>query len=351
MNHLSACDQMHVGRQPTRRACRYIVNSMIGLAFAGYGTMLLGLCWAGRPYLLDLLAQLLWPGVSVGLIVTVVLLVRRQWRVGAAGVTLLLLIVMVALAQAPPRAGSADRINPEDVAVRLITFNAQGDAKHDGSPFAQWTLDEQADIVVVIEAPLNIIDADVRQRFVERFAYRLHQGGSPGQSVFSRFPLEKVDRRAYEPVPNRLYYAYRPIHVEIDGFGRLLLCPTHWPSPRNAERWATNIAYAQQGGNWLRHILATGDDRAAIVAGDLNATPTARAYRAFGDAGGLRAATPDLWPRGTWPAVLPSILGLAVDHVWVSPDLKLVERRVGPAFDSDHRPTVSTILLNAGDGR
>jgi endonuclease/exonuclease/phosphatase (EEP) superfamily protein YafD len=59
--------------------------------------------------------------------------------------------------------------------------------------------------------------------------------------------------------------------------------------------------------------------------------------------------TPLHWldePRSAWPAQLPAALGISIDHVWTSPDLAVIQRRLGRPTGSDHRPVV-TVLTRA----
>jgi endonuclease/exonuclease/phosphatase family metal-dependent hydrolase len=42
---------------------------------------------------------------------------------------------------------------------------------------------------------------------------------------------------------------------------------------------------------------------------------------------------------------MPRLLGVAIDHIWVSPGIDILARRVGPSFRSDHRPVVMDVLL------
>ncbi len=81
-----------------------------------------------------------------------------------------------------------------------------------------------------------------------------------------------------------------------------------------------------------------------VLAGDFNMAPWAPRLRAMADRAGL-AVTPSLF--GTWPAGLPMPARIPIDHVLVSPDLQVTDRRLGPALGSDHRPVIATIALAA----
>ncbi len=81
-----------------------------------------------------------------------------------------------------------------------------------------------------------------------------------------------------------------------------------------------------------------------VLAGDFNMSPWAPRLQAMADRAGL-TVTPSLF--GTWPAGLPMPARIPIDHVLVSPDLQVTDRRLGPALGSDHRPVIATIALAA----
>ena len=89
--------------------------------------------------------------------------------------------------------------------------------------------------------------------------------------------------------------------------------------------------------------LATG--LPVIVAGDFNSAPTGSAHRVFGRSSGL-GTWRTLLGRGTWPAWAPPALGLPIDRVWASGEVRLRAARVGPRFRSDHRPIVVDLLIS-----
>ena len=45
--------------------------------------------------------------------------------------------------------------------------------------------------------------------------------------------------------------------------------------------------------------------------------------------------------RGTWPAVAPSVIGMTIDQVYRSPELAVLDRRLGLRTGSDHRPVIT----------
>ena len=79
-----------------------------------------------------------------------------------------------------------------------------------------------------------------------------------------------------------------------------------------------------------------------VVAGDLNTTLWANAFDNFRRKSGLKhmGALIPTWP--TQPLPLPQ---LGIDHVFTSPELRLVDIASGNPAGSDHIPLIATIEL------
>jgi len=106
----------------------------------------------------------------------------------------------------------------------------------------------------------------------------------------------------------------------------------------------------RQGLQWLAARCA-GEN--VIVAGDLNSTldhytGLDAASNASGGLGGCvdGARATGNAAVGTWPAVLPTLLGAPIDHVMATPNWEFVGFRVIASLDdagSDHRPVVAQL--------
>ncbi|MNE27421.1 hypothetical protein D3C80_1208320 [compost metagenome] len=81
-----------------------------------------------------------------------------------------------------------------------------------------------------------------------------------------------------------------------------------------------------------------------IAAGDFNSVSSARIGRQIQTETGLIPAPS--WP-GTWPSALPPAFAMTIDQVWRSPDLALLERKLGRKNGSDHRPVITRFTLAA----
>ena len=77
-----------------------------------------------------------------------------------------------------------------------------------------------------------------------------------------------------------------------------------------------------------------------IVIGDLNMTPASKRFTNFLKETNLYTYTSYKHPTFTWPTLLPSYLGVQIDHVLFSKNFKVIKKKTINHFGSDHRPLV-----------
>lgn len=120
------------------------------------------------------------------------------------------------------------------------------------------------------------------------------------------------------------------VSLELDGEPVRLLA-THPVSPLTAQRAAQRDQTLAWIAEWVGRQATP-----VIVMGDLNITPWSPEYRAFMDATGLVDSHRGHGLQPSYPVRLGP-LGIPIDHLWHSPELTTVERRLGPSFGSNHR--------------
>lgn len=231
-----------------------------------------------------------------------------------------------------PRAAAA---TPHSTAppLALVTLNVHR-LNPDRSAAVAYLRDRAADVVVSIEvdepwaAALSSLDDLYPHRLV------VPRDDNFGLAVLSRWPLE--DARAVElggtPRPN---IVTRVRHAA----GPFLLVATHPTPPYSAAASLENLA----------QLMAVADVAAAatlpcIVAGDFNATPWSHAYRTFAARCGLRDTALGRGVQPTWNARL-AVPRIPIDHVFASPDVTVLDRRIGPDVGSDHFPVEAVLVL------
>lgn len=82
--------------------------------------------------------------------------------------------------------------------------------------------------------------------------------------------------------------------------------------------------------------LAASHSGQRLVLGDFNTTPWSYALERFADGSGLLDSTEGHGIQSSWPWFLGPF-GVAIDQLFHSPDLVVVERETGPGLGSTHR--------------
>lgn len=296
-----------------------------------------------RPHKIDLVAHFA-PHAAAPLLVLaltgIALRVRAAILIPAALLALDAAIVLLAykpLALPPTVPEGAQR-------VRVVHFNALNVASMNDDEFLDWLFAQDADLVSLVDAPPGILQRS--EALSERYPHRVtpRRGVEWPIVLLSKHPVREVSIGPTDKDTRTSFVARRSVVVSFPNGAEALFTALHPYSPRNERSWARSIETARRDGQLLR--LAREQSGIPVIApGDFNSTPTGRVYRTFARASGLRAAP--VLPVGTWPAARPRLLGVAIDHVFISPGIVRLDRRVGPAFRSDHRPIVVELAVPA----
>jgi endonuclease/exonuclease/phosphatase (EEP) superfamily protein YafD len=214
----------------------------------------------------------------------------------------------------------------------IASVNVQFD--NDAHPrMLEWLARNPADVVVLQEVTaawataLQVTRAQFPHRYVEA------REDPYGIAVLSRWPLQSVAA------------------VDLAGDGRSSLLVTVLPATVEPvqvlalhTRWPVTPRLKRLRDLALHRAAELVRDSAVptVLAGDLNLTPFAPAFRelldrsAMHDAFAGQAWRPT-WQRGFWPLALP------IDHVLVPPAACVEVAEIGPDLGSDHRPVRVTL--------
>jgi endonuclease/exonuclease/phosphatase (EEP) superfamily protein YafD len=76
-----------------------------------------------------------------------------------------------------------------------------------------------------------------------------------------------------------------------------------------------------------------------VLLGDLNTTPWNFYFQRLLADSGLRSSAEGRGYQASWPGA-PFLLRIPLDHVLLSPELRVVRREIGPDVGSDHLPVI-----------
>ena len=291
-----------------------------------------------RIWLVDLVT-FFWPVVplfALALLLAAFFVPRRGVRLLAVLAFAVTLYPLFALPPAPD-VGAGNRL-------RLLTANLLIENR-DPAPFLALLTREQPDIVVTQETRSRFADA-IRGTGLYPFestgALRPHDD----KKVFSRYPVR--DQSEIREGPDALPLRRRPMRLVIDGpEGPVVLYVIHPDTPRSLEQWHQRNAYLALLADAIGREAA---DASVIVAGEWNTPAHSAFFDLFFEKTDYRFARPGWWlpvTRFTTRLERFFYFGSSIDHVAVSPGLRVGGWRRGRAFGSNHLPVIVDIALPA----
>lgn len=279
---------------------------------------------AGRwVWWLDVLANFRAQYV-VSLAVLGVVIAASRWR--RTGLALLVVALVNVVFVAPLFVGSPGEPVAGAPSVRVLNLNllSNNERYNDVIEYIE-ALDP--DLVVLHEAsrPWEVaFDA-------AGLEYEIIRGRSDqlifGTLVMVRGDVEAVSYGFAEGQPRAIALEYQP-----DGWPALLrVLTTHPLAPTTAERAGLRDSQLEFAANW-----AADQEGAFFVVGDMNASPWSWPLQRLEDSGGLRNSQIGFGLQPTFPASSIGVLRVPIDHLLHSQDLRVRDRRLGPALGSDH---------------
>ena len=279
----------------------------------------------------DLMSHLLWQQ-ALGLLVSIALWawLRPRW----AMVPGLCLLVLAGLRLAPLY-GPAPTPPEPGWSLRVISCNVLQTSRAYGTVSA-YLLARDADLIVLTEVTPTWENALQEVQAAYPYRHVAAQWGYFGMMVLSRYPLREAE--THYLVPARVPTIRAVIETPAGPLGLLAVHPTS-PPDRREMRWRNEILAGLAG---LRATLPPH----TLLAGDLNATGFSPVFRRLCRATGLYDSRRGYGRQPSWPARLGP-LGIDLDHLLLSPELAVSQRRIGPDLGSDHLPLEATVVLPA----
>ncbi|MGE0855563.1 MAG: endonuclease/exonuclease/phosphatase family protein [Hyphomicrobiaceae bacterium] len=217
-------------------------------------------------------------------------------------------------------------------AVRVLSLNT-GHANGDLDRLRRYILLARADIVVLSEFGPN--KSELLRQLRRAFPYQAgcSETWACSQVLLSRLPFHRSGTRMPDLDGPPLVWA--EFHFSNESTAKLTVFGTHIYRPSRRHAW-----HAAQLDGLARIMQRT--EGSIVVAGDFNMTHLSRSFEEFSAGSGLRASSRTLasWPA--WPLPLPQV---QLDHVFVSPDVEVLDQRLGRLVGSDHLPIITSIRL------
>jgi endonuclease/exonuclease/phosphatase (EEP) superfamily protein YafD len=194
---------------------------------------------------------------------------------------------------------------------------------------------EQPDIITLQEVTPQWAQALKKLNKIYPYSHIEARQDNFGIAFYSRIPALTIDTQFYG-------HAELPsITAQITvGKTPLTIIASHPLPPINTQLYQLRNQQLQAIAKVTKTI-----DQPIIVLGDLNTSQWSSHFQAFKNNSRLKNARKGFGILPTWPSQLPMI-GIAIDHILLSPEIHVESINTGPNIGSDHLPVIATITVN-----
>jgi endonuclease/exonuclease/phosphatase (EEP) superfamily protein YafD len=194
-----------------------------------------------------------------------------------------------------------------------------------------------ADVLVFQEVTPELSDVLKRTADIYPTQHLRPRKNSKGAALLTRRPARNV---RFEPLPGQQQIGAVAAEIEMSG-GPVTIFGIHSHKPTKAKDAVSQLAFFAWLSKRSHEIRAGGQP--IIIIGDFNATPWSTPFQAFESQSELLDTSRGVIFGATWSFFLPH--RLMIDHGFVSPEWRLVNREIGPVLGSDHRPLILDLAL------
>jgi endonuclease/exonuclease/phosphatase (EEP) superfamily protein YafD len=229
--------------------------------------------------------------------------------------------------------------------IRILTANLYV-GNPDPRPFVALLTRVQPDIVVTEETRPRFVD-EIRGSGLYPFETEGDLSAADDKKVFSRYPIR--DYRQLDDLPGHRVGRHAMRLVIDSPAGPFIVYAIHPDTPRSVEQWRDRNAYFER---LAAAILGEAPGRPVVVAGDWNMPAHSAFFRDFFAVTGYRFARPGLWlPVTRFATRLARFgyFGSTIDHVAVSPDIRVTDWKRGSDIGSNHLPVIVDLALPAAN--
>lgn len=192
---------------------------------------------------------------------------------------------------------------------------------------------EDPDVIVLVEVGAEW--ADAIRSLDEAYPFQVVvPRRSFGAAILSRIPLQDVGDACDHPKMTAA-----PVVRFAVGNQEMTLVAAHPVPPEGRVNANRRNAQLRQYATYVSE--QTGP---VILAGDLNCTSWSPYFKDLIRNSGLRDSRRGFGLQPSWPVGV-SWLQIAIDHCLISPEIRVVDRRIGPDIGSDHRPVICDLAV------
>lgn len=289
-------------------------------------TGFLGLFW----WIFDLASHFRFQYFILLILFTIILIFTDQRVVAGVAFT----FGIVNLAFIIPLYIRPRKIQTEQIVFRLLLANVyQPNQSYDR--VLELVKSHSPDFILFIEINQVWLNALEGLHNSYPFSIELGRDDNYGMVLFSRFKSRKASIHHFGNA------GLPSIIAEYDFNGEsFTIIGSHPPPPKGAENSKLRNQQLSEIANY-----AIAKEGTIMLIGDLNITPWSPFFHRLLRDGGLINSAIGFGYQPTWPTKIP-FLQLPIDHCLVSPEVVVVQKRIGPDIGSDHYPVIVDFSFN-----
>jgi endonuclease/exonuclease/phosphatase (EEP) superfamily protein YafD len=223
--------------------------------------------------------------------------------------------------------------------ISILLFNTEFQHNLDYGLFDNIILQRQPDIIALVEVDQAWVDH--LSEVLKSYPYRQMSFAGAGMALYSKLPIEKVEVRYFGVSHHPRIFA-----VLKAGEKKINLLVVHPTTPKTETAFRERSTEMRLMSEEMNSVSAP-----KVLLGDMNCGPWSPAFATFAQ-NGLVDSERNFCLQPSWPARTGRVLDnvpipplIPIDHVLVSPDVCVLERRAGPAIESDHLPVFTRLAL------
>lgn len=214
----------------------------------------------------------------------------------------------------------------------------------------KWIISKSEEVDFVILSEINDKWADAIRRIKWAYPYNIVKDmrGGRQMAVFSRLYIDEIEVKILGEHKSPVI----ALRGETTGYEMpFVLYGIHPPPPMFAKPYEIRndllLAAAES--------MAGENNTHKLIVSDFNITRFSPWFEKTVEISGLKDSNEGLGLSGlhtTWPNYLSKYLGITIDNILISDNIKVVEKEVGASMGSDHYPLITTLqfLVDKNEG-
>lgn len=328
--------------QPRQTLAQWFGRRILGLSAAALtiivATTIVGF-FARHHWLADIFTNLRIQQVIGLLGVSIVLAIGRQWKWFVVALVLLCVHLPWIAPALLQTSATGDRETLGQPGLVVMTANVlTSNRRHDD--ILKQIESADADVFAILElgTPLyKRLESELSETYPHRTTVP-QDDGNFGIGLYSRYPMTDVDCFSLNLDDIKSISAT----VETDS-GSYRIIATHPLPPIGRSGFDSRNEHMEMLGERVSKLLAADKKIPVVMMGDLNLTPWSPWLGDFEAQSGLKLATGGNEIIPTWYVKPIFPLGLVLDHVLISDNLRCIRREIGPDVGSDHRAVIVAV--------